>query len=394
MTFVFFISLSASYASNVSDNTYNKDYNVVEESSKVLDNSSNKEINIVSQNESVKSNNSQNGLLASGEEDRPTKLSQNSILNASKNVDKYISKNGKLPNYVTIDDYRFSMPEFMYLLAKTIQYKYKKISSPVTIKYDVNNPTKPTGTNIIGKISSKNYYDYTTRVANYITKYSTAPNFVSVTLGKMQFQATIYSFIKILNGIKDNKLPSTISFNIKKTSKINSYFPKYIRPDTASSKALTDLYVNGSLDKYLKATKNCQVNDDSIKSLANDLTKNCQTTLQKAKAIFNWVRDKVDYVFYYNTKNGAKNTLSKRTGNCVDQSHLLIALCRASGIAVRYVHGQCKFISGSTYGHVWAQILIDDVWTSADPTSSKNSLGVINNWDTCKIYGKYDEITF
>lgn len=393
MTFVFFISLSACSASNVSD-THNNDYNVGEKLSNDSDISLNKEVAIVTKNESVISNNSKTGFLASGEEDRPKKLSQNSILNASKEVNKFLSKNGKLPNYVTISDYKFSMPEFMYLLAKTIQYKYKKSSSQVTIKYDVNNPTKPTGTSIKGKISSKNYYDYTTRVANYITKHSTAPNFVSVTLGKMQYQATISSFIKILNGIKNDKVPSSISLNLVKTNKINKNLPKYIRPDSVSSKALNDRYVNGSLDKYLRATKNCQVNDASIVSLAASITKNSQTNLEKARAIFNWVRGKIDYVFYYNTKNGAKTTLAKKSGNCVDQTHLLIALSRASGIPARYVNGECRFISGSTYGHVWAQILVDDTWTIADTTSTKNSLGVINNWDSYKIYGKYDEIKF
>ncbi|MCL2157602.1 MAG: transglutaminase domain-containing protein [Methanobrevibacter sp.] len=390
---LFFISLTASFASNVNDNT-NNDYYSIEKSSKDVDSSLNKEICKSSQSENVKLNDSKNVFLASGEEDKPTKLSQDSILNASKNVKKFISKNGKLPNYVTIEDYEFSMPEFMYLLAKTIQLKYKKSISDVTIKYDVNNPTKPAGTNIKGKISLKNYYNYTARVASYITKNNFAPNFVSVSLGKMQYQATIHSFIKILAGMKDNKLPSSISLNFKKTSPINKYLPKYIKPDSISSKALNDLYVNGSLDNFLKAVKNCQVNDEMIKSLASEITKNSKTTLQKATAIYNWVRDKITYVFYYNTKNGAKTTISKKSGNCVDQSHLLIALSRASGIPARYVHGICNFTSGKSYGHVWAQILVDNVWTVADPTNSRNSFGVINSWTSYTIHGKYDSIGF
>ncbi|MDR2966468.1 MAG: hypothetical protein LBU74_00770 [Methanobacteriaceae archaeon] len=393
VTLVFFISLSASYASNVSDDIYNN-YNLVGELSEDLDDSLNKEINKATENDCEKFNDSKNSILASGEEDRPVKLSQSSIINASKNVDTFISKNGKLPNYVTIDDYKFSMPEFMYLLAKTIQYKYKKSSSQVTIKYDVNNPAKPAGTNIKGKISLKNYYDYTNRVVSFINKYNIAPNFVSVSLGKMQYQTTIHSFIKILGGMKNNKLANTITLNIKKTSSVNKYLPKYLRPDTVSSKALNDLYVNGSLEDYLKATKNCQVDDSLIQSLAIEITKNSSTNLQKATAIFNWVRNNIDYVFYYNTRSGAKDTLSKKSGNCVDQSHLLIALSRASGIAARYVHGECKFISGSTYGHVWAQLLVNDVWTVADPTSSRNTLGVINSWTSYTIHGKYDEIRF
>lgn len=393
MTFVFFISLSGNYASSVSDDINNRNFDVIEELSKDSDNSL-KKIDIATEIESLNFNDSENIFLASGEEDRPTKLSQDSILNASTNVNSYISKNGKLPSYVTIENYKFSMPEFMYLLAKTIQFKYKKSDSLITIKYDVNNPTKPTGTNINGKISLKNYYNYTSRVASYINKYNTAPNFVSVQLGKIQYQATIHSFIKILSGIKDNKLPSTLSLNIKKASKINKYLPNYLRPDNPSSKALNDLYVDEPLDKYLIATKNCQVDDESIQLLSADITKNCKTNLQKAVAIFNWVRYNIDYVFYYNTKNGAKKTLSKKSGNCVDQSHLLVALCRASEVPARYVHGKCVFVGGNTYGHVWTQILVNNVWTIADSINSKNSFGVINNWNSCKIHGKYNEISF
>lgn len=357
--------------------------------------SSIKDTNILSNIKNIKQNeNNSLKILAAGESDRPNKLSQNEVLTASASVNRYISSYGVLPNYVTISDYKYSMPEFMYILGKTIQYKHKKSNAQITVKSYVNDPVKPQGTSIKGKISLKNYYDYTTRVVNYISKHNIAPNYVSTTLGKMQYQTTIFSFIKILNGMKGNNLPSSLSISVQKTNKINKYIPRYTDQVASKSKALNDAYQNEDLGPYLDATKNCQVNDNSIQYLSNEITKSCTTTRQKAVAIFNWVRDKVSYVFYYNTKNGAKKTLSKRSGNCVDQAHLLIALCRASDIPARYVNGQCKFISGSTYGHVWAQVLVDDVWTISDTTSSKNSFGIINNWNSYKIYGKYDGINF
>ena len=102
----------------------------------------------------------------------------------------------------------------------------------------------------------------------------------------------------------------------------------------------------------------------------------------KANAIFKYVRDTISYSFYYDTKYGATGTLSAKKGNCVDHSHLLVAMFRTAGLAARYVHGKCTFSSGSTYGHVWAQVLIGDTWVCADATSSKNSLGKISNWNT------------
>ena len=150
-----------------------------------------------------------------------------------------------------------------------------------------------------------------------------------------------------------------------------------------------------SLQKYTQVTKNCQVTNSKIKSLAKSITNGKTTTYDKAVSIFNWVRDNLGYSSYYNTKYGAIGTLAKRTGNCCDTTHLLIALERAAGIPTRYVHGYCKFSSG-WYGHVWAQVYVNGKWYNADATSSKNTFGVIKNWNTknAKIYGTYAALTF
>ena len=133
---------------------------------------------------------------------------------------------------------------------------------------------------------------------------------------------------------------------------------------------------------YLKATTHCQVGNSKIKSLVNSLTSGLTTDHAKALAIYNYVRDKISYSFYYDTRHGAVGTLDAKSGNCVDQSHLLVAMFRTAGLPARYVHGTCTFSSGSTYGHVWTQVLIGNTWTVADPTSTRNSLGTIVNWNT------------
>ena len=91
----------------------------------------------------------------------------------------------------------------------------------------------------------------------------------------------------------------------------------------------------------------------------------------------------MSYSFYYNTQYGAVGTLNAKTGNCVDQAHLLIAMYRTAGLAARYEHGTCYFtLSGSTYGHVWPQVLIGNTWVVSDPTSNRNSFGKVVNWNT------------
>jgi len=132
---------------------------------------------------------------------------------------------------------------------------------------------------------------------------------------------------------------------------------------------------------YAKITK-------SIRNLSKKLTSKYSTKLEKATAIFNYVRDNLGYSYYANSKKGASKTLKTKRGNCCDHSNLIVALCRASKIPARYAHAKgCKFGSGLTTGHVWAQIYVNGRWYSADGTSYRNSLGHISNWNT-KSYKK------
>ena len=150
------------------------------------------------------------------------------------------------------------------------------------------------------------------------------------------------------------------------------------------------------LRQYLKSSWHCKVGNAKIKALVKTLTKGLTNRVDKAKAIFNYVRDTLDYDLYYNTRYGAAATLKNKKGNCVDHSHLLVAMYRTAGFKARYVHGVCHFNSGHTYGHVWTQVLIGKTWVCADATSYGNSLGKISNWNTksYKIHAKYRSLPF
>jgi transglutaminase-like putative cysteine protease len=154
--------------------------------------------------------------------------------------------------------------------------------------------------------------------------------------------------------------------------------------------------VPAELQQYLAATANCQVNNAQIKALAASITKGKTSAYDKAVAIFNYVRDNIGYSFYYNTKYGAVGTINADTGNCVDTAHLVIALSRAAGLPAKYAHGTCQFSSGSWYGHVWARIWVDGKWYAADATSSRNTFGVVNNWNTATytLKGTYISLPF
>ena len=197
--------------------------------------------------------------------------------------------------------------------------------------------------------------------------------------------------INSINSINSNN-------SINSDNSVNSN--NSINATNSSTESMVYLAAGGETktvsSSYSKATSNCQVTNSQIKSLAAAITSGKTSTYDKAVAIFNWVRDNIGYSFYYNTKYGAVGTLAKMTGNCCDTAHLLIALERAAGIPARYVHGKCKFTSGNTYGHVWAQVYVNGKWYNADATSSRNTFGVIKNWNTktAKIYNTYASLPF
>lgn len=188
----------------------------------------------------------------------------------------------------------------------------------------------------------------------------------------------------------------TVSF---KFAGNNDYLP------TSASKSITvklSKFKNGlnqrhgsASSAYLASSYYCTVNSAKIKSLVSSLTQGMTDSIDKAKAIFNYVRDNISYDYYYNSHKGAVKTLDSRSGNCADQAHLLISMYRTAGFKARYVHGTCVFSDG-TFGHVWTQVLIDGKWIVGDPISYKNSLGKIRNWNTntFRLSGKYLSLPF
>ena len=191
----------------------------------------------------------------------------------------------------------------------------------------------------------------------------------------------------------NTKTTSTKKTNTTNTAKKTAANTKKVANKTVSK--TTDISKN--LKQYLVSSKNCQVNNKEIKKLATKLTSSLKSDYEKGKKLFTWVRDNIQYKRYSNTRRGALKTLQSKKGNCVDQSHLLIALSRAAGIPARYVNGgNCKFSSGYVAGHVWTQLYIKNKWIVADTTSSANSLGKIKNWNTKSytLYGQYSSINF
>ncbi|HPQ05325.1 MAG TPA: pseudomurein-binding repeat-containing protein [Methanothermobacter sp.] len=323
-----------------------------------------------SNNNSETSQIGEGGENSSGAADDPN-ISMYEVLSAAKRLKDFIESNKRLPSYVTVSDQNLGVAQFLELMLKVIIQINSGQTSPL-IPRTVTEAPNPSGSGT-GQITKSEYIQLTNKILNFITAYARAPNYVTTSIGSISYPNIVYAMSRILTFYNDNnRLPSYVT--VKEFSGQSS---------------------NNELGQYLVATANCQVNDPSIQSLAAQLTAGLTGEWDKARAVFNWVRDNIDYSFYYNTRYGAVGTLKYKTGNCCDHAHLVVALARAAGLPARYVHGICTFSSG-TYGHVWAQIYVNGKWYNADATSTRNSLGVVNSWNTATatILGVYASLPF
>jgi len=233
------------------------------------------------------------------------------------------------------------------------------------------------------------FYDTYGRLPNYVT-YGTRQITMSTFLKNIATQGLKIYTTKI-NGLTYTQLKDGLS-RAQTFYNNNGRLPSYVTYGTRTISITT--FQQNLATVGLKIST--PVITSSISALANSLTFKETSTYDKAVKIFNWVRDNINYSFYYNTQYGAARTLALRTGNCCDTSNLLVALAREIGITARYVHGTCQFTSGTWYGHVWAQLYIGGKWYNADAISYSNSLGIINNWNTStyKLNGIYTTLPF
>ena len=354
-------------------------------------------------------------------------LKKSEYLKLANSTIKYMEKNKKAQTWIKSSNLRIPYGELVYAFSKSLDYynKNKKLSSQVSIQnlskfkpktVNKNSSSSKSNSSSIQANLSLSYQDQTTKInfninaklsdinskINSLLKLNlngvsaATSNSTSKTTASTNKSTAAKTIAKTTNKTAAKKTATkttkTTSKTTAKTVKINKAIIKLIPKSILNSK-----YKGESLKKYLSSSTNCQVKNANIKKLAESLTKNCKNNLQKAKKIFNWVRDNIAYEKYPNTRKGAAKLLVSKKGNCVDQAHLTVALARSAGIPARYVNANnCKFSTGYTSGHVWAEFLIEDTWVAGDTTSCRNSFGVVKNWNikNYKLLGKYSSISF
>lgn len=126
-----------------------------------------------------------------------------------------------------------------------------------------------------------------------------------------------------------------------------------------------------SAQKYLGAEARVPDND-RFKQLAARHTAGKETTLEKARALYDHTIDEIKYMKYGPGwgQGDAMYACDAKSGNCTDFHAYFIALCRASGIPARFAIGASipsERNDGSMDGyHCWAEFYADGRWWPVD----------------------------
>ena len=307
------------------------------------------------------------------------KYTLNDILDAATRVKNYVLKYKDIPKLVQVSTDELTIAQFTYSMGVAIKNIYENKNSNTISTIKIDSPSTPHRCNT--KVLLEDYIDAIGRVLTFCEKNGAAPAYVLSSSIEIGYREYSFGFSKILDFYRNEKaLPLYCVFD---SSVFDDDVSQEIKGVTIL-KGINEKNTETDLDnKYIKQSNNACYITEAIKTKARQLTSGRSTTLQKATAIFNFVKNEINYKYYENSLNGASKTLINGEGNCCDQANLIIALCRYSGIHSRYSHGQhCYFTySKKYYGHVWAQILIGNTWYAADATGPNNSLGFIKNWD-------------
>jgi hypothetical protein len=146
--------------------------------------------------------------------------------------------------------------------------------------------------------------------------------------------------------------------------------------------------MSGAYDNYLQLPDNISV---EIYNLAGEITKDCNTTLDKAKAIQAYLKKNFSYSLSVNPlpedSEFVYNFLMlEKRGYCTYFATAAAVLCRASGIPARYVEGfhmkdikdsMGLYVVRNDFAHAWCEILISEknnIWSVLDavPESFEN----------------------
>lgn len=130
-----------------------------------------------------------------------------------------------------------------------------------------------------------------------------------------------------------------------------------------------------------------------MKDLALKITAGCETPLEKARAIYEYITTQVTYSFvrcYFNIENLGEYAAMNRKGDCGLQGLMFITLCRCLGIPARWESGN-EFCDADPGSHDWAIVYLAPFgWLYVDPSYGGGSFRSGEIWKQRHFFGNLD----
>jgi hypothetical protein len=118
---------------------------------------------------------------------------------------------------------------------------------------------------------------------------------------------------------------------------------------------------------YLRPSRYCQ--SDLLTGLAGKQFDRSASPAQRVTDVCTWVHDHLDYVpGVTDSTTTALDVLARAAGVCRDYAHLAISLCRALGIATRYVSAYAVGLEPADF-HGLFEAYLDGGWHLYDATN-------------------------
>ena len=120
------------------------------------------------------------------------------------------------------------------------------------------------------------------------------------------------------------------------------------------------------ISRFLGNSPSIETNHPQIQKLAEDIVQGKESDWEKARTIYDWVRENVEYRFDEELK-GALTALKAGHGDCEELTSLFVALCRANDIPARSV-----WIPGHCYPEFYLETAAGDgVWFACQAAGSE-----------------------
>lgn len=93
------------------------------------------------------------------------------------------------------------------------------------------------------------------------------------------------------------------------------------------------------------------------------------SSVEKASVVMHEVYQAFEYAPGTTTiKTTAEEALAQGKGVCQDYAHVMLAVCRHTGVAARYIAGM---LGGEGATHAWVEVYHDGRWIGLDPTHDR-----------------------